>query len=325
MNMDNIAPVGGDDIPDAAPEPVVPQPAPAEPEPAPEPAPAQDEEPEPVQDEDDGEERRDEDETDHEEYVPKAVAARLRRQRREAEERAEAAEKLFDRLLKQAKGETPAPPPSTQGEEAPPDPQENPEGYIVHILKQAQSAAQRVEQWERQQAQELERQRAFEREVKTASLEYKAFAEERPDFPDAYNFIKDELTKEYGAKLVFDDSSHRWRKLSQDEINRQIASDEWNFRQLAKQQGFDVAPALYEHAVARGYQSRKAVKQLQEGDARREQAERGARGMTAGSAATGGKPTYEWVIENIDSPDPRIQKRAEEHWADLDNLPRAKK
>lgn len=304
MSLDEIAPIPND--------PVEPEATPA-PEPAADPTQERDEPAEPQAPEDPAERLR----------RAERALERMNRERREAREELERERLIRKELTEQFQALRPRPQQPEAVADVEPDPQADPEGWLRWNFAQARQAAEEVKAWKRAQQEAAKQQEEFKALMSETARDYAAFAdEEAPDFHDAYEFIKNTLTKQYEQTPIFDGG--RWRKPTQAEINQQLAADEAGFVRQVRAAGGRPSAALYEYARMRGYQGSVQAAQLVEGDRRRADAERVSGLRSAGAAqGTGDAPlTYEWVVENIDSSDPAKRARAEKAWANLNNLPR---
>lgn len=306
MNLDEIAPIPSDE-PAPAPEP-----APAE-EPAgdvQEPAEAYDEPPAPLTPEELAERLSN----------AEKAATRLAQERREARRELEIERKLRQEMAEQFKTLRPQPEPKPEAANVEPDPQEDPEGWLRYNFEQNRKIA---EEWRQMKAKEQEAAKAqaeFQSLFQETVRDYAEYAEEEaPDFNEAYAFIEKGLRSHYETTPIFD--GRQLRLPTKAEVDRQCAIDETNFVRDLKAAGIRPAAGVYQFAQLKGYQRNAAVAQLAEGDRRRADAER-VRGLPGASSSAEPTLTYEWVVENIDSPDPAKRARADKAWDTKDKLPR---
>lgn len=302
MSLDEIAPIPND--------PVEPEATPA-PEPAAEPTQERDEPAEPQAPEDPAERLR----------RAERALERMNRERREAREELERERLIRKELTEQFQALRPKPQ-QQPDVDAEPDSQTDPEGWLRWNFAEARKAAEEVKAWKKAQQEAAKQQEEFKALMSDTVRDYAAFAEEEaPDFHDAYEFIKNTLTKQYEQTPIFENGG--WRKPTQAEINQQLAADEAGFVRQVRAAGGRPSAALYEYARMRGYQGSVQAAQLVEGDRRRADAER-VRGLPAAApSSTGdGIPTYEWVVENSDSNDPKVRAKVDKWWGKLDELPR---
>lgn len=304
MSLDQIAPIADEPV---APPPEVPAEAPAE---APEStADAQADAPEPLSVEA---------LTEQLERAERA-AERLSKERREARAELERERQVYRDLISQLRQPEVAKP-AAPVEDVEPDSQADPEGWLRWSFQKSRDAAAKVEAWERQQAEARKQQEEFAKTYQSAVADYTAFAEEEaPDFNEAYEFVRGALRKEYAEKQFYDRG--RWRNYTDNEIDQILAAEEAAFIRQTKADGVRPAALLYDYAKRRGYRKSAAAAQIDESDRRRAEAER-VRSMPAASSGAEPQLTYEWVVENIDSPNAKDRARAEAAWDRLNSLPR---
>jgi len=303
MSLDEIAPIPND--------PVEPEAAPAT-EPAAEPAHERDEPAEPQAHEDPAERLR----------RAERALERMNRERREAREELERERLIRKELTEQFQALRPKPQQPEAEADVEPDPQADPEGWLRWNFAQARQAAEEVKAWKKAQQEAAKQQDEVKALMSDTVRDYAAFAdEEAPDFHEAYAFIEKGLREHYENTPFFDGT--KVRLPTKAEVDQQLATDEANFVRHVRAAGYRPAAAVYEIAQLKGYKRNVAAQQLVEGDRRRADAER-VRGLPAAApSSTGdGMPTYEWVVENSDSTDPKVKAKVDKWWGKLDELPR---
>jgi len=201
-----------------------------------------------------------------------------------------------------------------------PDKEQDPVAWLEWNFKRSQEAASKFEQWQQQQEAARREQQEFGDLVKWTATAYGEFAQEAPDFPQAYEHVKTVLMKEYGEKPIRDGG--RWRQRTEAEVLAQVAAEERAFAAEMRRTGADPAEAIYEYAKLRGYRAAAPARTpVAEGDRRREAAAT-VRGVTSGAAGSAAPPTQEWVLDNYDSKDPKARARARSFFDKIDQLAR---
>lgn len=161
---------------------------------------------------------------------------------RAIQERAEAAERQYQEMMRRIQSPEPV--------QQPPNPDEDPLSFLMWknqtLEQQLQQHAEYLRQEyeaKQQQAQVMEQRTKiaqFVEDYKNTALEFK---KERPDFTDAYNH----LVKSREEELVI-------AGYTLDQARALVVEDELAIVSLAKQRGENPAQRMYEIAKARGYQ-----------------------------------------------------------------------
>ena len=123
-----------------------------------------------------------------------------------------------------------------------PDPQEDPIGAIQYQNEQLKAQLEQVSQW-RQQQEAAQQQAAFQNElVQRVAQSAREFAQQAPDYPDAWKFITETRSKQLAPLIP--DPGQREQVMMREAL--ELATQ-------AMQQGINPAQRYYEIAKAWGY------------------------------------------------------------------------
>ena len=173
--------------------------------------------------------------------------------------------------------------PFTQaGQQAqPPDPKQDPLGYINHVLGNVQNTTAELQQWRQQQEQAAQQRAAVQQYASWATAQEQEFAKTQPEYHDAYRYAADARDRELKA-------------LGYDDPNQRAAIVRMNTAEIinnAMQQGRNPAELVWEYAQARGFTARRERPAMDGGAGRgtRDGSVDGAAKIASGMQVAGGK------------------------------------
>ncbi len=174
--------------------------------------------------------------------------------------------------------------PFTQGQQAQqsmPDPQQDPLGYINHVLGNVQNSTAELQQWRKQQEQAAQQRAAVHQYASWATAQEQEFAKSQPEYHDAYRYAAEARDRELKA-------------LGYDDPNQRAAIVRTNTAEIihnAMQQGRNPAELVWEYARARGFTARRERSAMDGGAGRgtRDGSVDGAAKIAAGMQVAGGK------------------------------------
>ncbi len=163
------------------------------------------------------------------------VSLRALQQERARRQMAEQQLQEMQRAIQQAQAEY-------ERQQKTPDPQEDPIGAIQYQNEQLKAQLEQVAQW-RQQQETAQQQAAFQAElVNRVAQSAREFAQQAPDYPDAWKFITEARSKQLAPLIA--DPVQREQVMMREAL--EIATQ-------AMQQGMNPAQRYYEIAKAWGY------------------------------------------------------------------------
>lgn len=172
-------------------------------------------------------------------------------------------------------------------ENAAPDPQTDPFGYINHVLSNVQATTRELQEWKQQQTQLTQAQTQSAQVLNWANQQAAAFKTKTPDYDDALKFAEQARFNELKAATPW---------ASDEQIRSIIDNDKAQLVMAAAQrtmQGFPTNPAelAYNYSKAKGYQIVADQKKVPDLDDKVNTITKGQEASKGVSGTSGGAPS----------------------------------